>query len=190
MKSPRRFPIRLILGSVLGLLAGALAAAESAPKPTRVIFETALGRITLEVDLAAAPVTSANFLKYVDGKFYDGGVINRAVRPDNTTRDDVEIQVIQLQSDAARKDALFAPMPLERTTPTGLRHGNGVISMARGGPTRRHPPFLVQSFGPGDASGRATALAAGSGDPSLQVSRRTLPAQTNSLSYHETPFRS
>ena len=57
----------------------------------------------MEVDLARAPITAANFLKYVDGKFYDGGMINRAVRPDNTTRHDVEIEVIQFQIDPARR---------------------------------------------------------------------------------------
>ena len=43
-----------------------------------------------------------------DGKFYDGGMINRAVRPDNTTRNDVEIQVIQFQSDPARRPTVSA----------------------------------------------------------------------------------
>jgi hypothetical protein len=35
------------------------------PAPARVIFETAPGNITMEVDLARAPITAANFLKYV-----------------------------------------------------------------------------------------------------------------------------
>jgi hypothetical protein len=66
-------------------------------KPVPVIFETELGKITMEIDIVHAPITGGNFLKYVDAGFYDGGIINRAVRPDNTTRHDVEIQVIQLQ---------------------------------------------------------------------------------------------
>jgi peptidyl-prolyl cis-trans isomerase A (cyclophilin A) len=84
----------------------------------------------MEIDVAHAPVTAANFLKYVDGKYYDGGVINRAVRPDNTVRHDVEIQVIQFQSNPARRD-MFPAIPLERTSVTGLKHLNGVLSMAR-----------------------------------------------------------
>ncbi len=36
-----------------------------------VIFETELGRITMEVDIVHAPITGENFLKYVDGRFYD-----------------------------------------------------------------------------------------------------------------------
>src|SRR5262245_15431957 len=78
-------------------------AAKAAP-PVTVIFETELGAITMEVDVAHAPISAANFLKYVDGKYYDGGIINRAVRPDNTIRHDVEIQVIQFQSNPSRRD--------------------------------------------------------------------------------------
>jgi peptidyl-prolyl cis-trans isomerase A (cyclophilin A) len=56
----------------------------------------------------------------VDAKLYDGGSINRAVRPDNTVRHDVEIQVIQFQIDAARRREQFPAIPLERTSVTGL----------------------------------------------------------------------
>ena len=128
---------------LLWLLTAVAAFAQAPVKPVAVIVETDLGKITLEVDLARAPVTGANFLKYVDGKFYDGGVINRAVRPDNTTRHDVEIQVIQLQSDAARKSQLSAPIPLERTTVTGLKHRDGTISMARTGADTATSSFFV-----------------------------------------------
>ena len=115
----------------------------ASPKPVQVVFETELGNITLEVDLARAPVTAANFLKYVDGKFYDNGVVNRAVRPDNTTRKDVEIQVIQFQIDPARRRAQFPPIPLERTNVTGLKHVDGAISMARAGPDTATGSFSI-----------------------------------------------
>src|SRR6185369_623193 len=108
--------------------------AAPAPKPVLVVFETELGAITMEIDVAHAPVTAANFLKYVDGKFYDGGVVNRSVRPDNTTRHDVEIQVIQFQSDPARRRELFPAIPIERTSVTGLTHVDGALSMARSTP--------------------------------------------------------
>jgi hypothetical protein len=39
-----------------------------------VVFETASGNIEIEVDAAHAPVTAANFSKYVDGGFYDEGL--------------------------------------------------------------------------------------------------------------------
>jgi peptidyl-prolyl cis-trans isomerase A (cyclophilin A) len=113
------------------------------PPPVRVVFETELGSITMEIDVARAPITAENFLKYVDGKFYDGGIINRAVRPDNTRRKDVEIQVVQFQVDPARSREQFPPIPLERTTVTGLRHVDGALSMARSGPDTARGSFSI-----------------------------------------------
>jgi len=110
-------------------------------KPVRVIFETELGKIAMEVDIVHAPITGENFLKYVDGEFYNGGIINRAVRPDNTTRHDVEIQVIQFQINPELNRKQFPPIPMERTSVTGLKHVNGVLSMAR-----REPDTATASF--------------------------------------------
>ncbi len=115
----------------------------AAPAVVVVVFQTELGAITMAVDVARAPVTAANFLKYVDEKYFDGGVVNRSVRPDNTTRKDVEIQVIQFQSDAARGREEFPPIPLERTSVTGLKHTDGAISMARDGPDTATSSFFI-----------------------------------------------
>ena len=129
---------------VLLLVIALLQAQASAPQsPVTVVFETELGNIVMEVDLARAPVSAANFLKYVDGKFYDGGMVNRSVRPDNTTRHDVEIQVIQFQSDRARRSEMFPPIPLERTSVTGLKHVDGALSMARSGPDSATSSFSI-----------------------------------------------
>jgi peptidyl-prolyl cis-trans isomerase A (cyclophilin A) len=108
-----------------------------------VVFVTERGEIEIEVDTARAPVSAANFLKYVEGRFYDGGVVNRAVRPDNTVRHDVEIQVVQFQIDPARRKEAFPPIPLERTSATGLTHVNGVVSMARSGPDTATASFSI-----------------------------------------------
>jgi peptidyl-prolyl cis-trans isomerase A (cyclophilin A) len=112
-------------------------------KPVRVIFETELGKIEMEIDILHAPVTGENFLRYVDGKFYDDGVINRAVRTDNTTRHDVEIQVIQFQINPERNSEQFPPIPMERTNVTGMRHVNGTLSMARSGPDTARASFSI-----------------------------------------------
>ena len=45
------------------------------PSAVRVVLETELGSMTVDVDIARAPVTAANFLKYVDGGFYDEGTV-------------------------------------------------------------------------------------------------------------------
>jgi peptidyl-prolyl cis-trans isomerase A (cyclophilin A) len=127
----------------LGILTLCLGCSHLSAKPVLVVFETELGNITVEVDVVHAPITGTNFLKYVDGKFYDGGMINRAVRLDNTVRHDVEVQVIQFQSDPARESELFPPIPMERTSVTGLRHVNGVLSMARMGPDTAQDSFSI-----------------------------------------------
>ena len=129
-----------MLFSTFALLA-VLTQAQAAP--VAVIFETELGNITMEIDVAKAPISAANFLKYVDGKFYDGGRVIRSVRPDNTIRHDVEIQVIQFESDPARRREGFPAIPLERTSVTGLRHVDGALSMARNGPDTATSSFSI-----------------------------------------------
>jgi cyclophilin family peptidyl-prolyl cis-trans isomerase len=52
----------------------------AAPKPTVVVITTNLGVIKAELDVAHAPGTVANFLAYVDDKFYDGTIFNRVIK--------------------------------------------------------------------------------------------------------------
>jgi hypothetical protein len=53
-------------------------------KPVRVLVQTELGDIVVEVDRATAPATAANFLKYVDAGHYDGGTWHRTVKMAST----------------------------------------------------------------------------------------------------------
>ena len=122
---------------------GWLPARVPAVKPVSVVLETDLGAFTVEVDLARAPITGANFLGYVDRGFFDGGVFDRSVRPDNTRRHDVEIQVIQAEENPALSPKLLPPIPLERTSVTGLRHIDGVISMSRDKPDTAQAAFFI-----------------------------------------------
>ncbi|MEP6992586.1 MAG: peptidylprolyl isomerase, partial [bacterium] len=95
---------------------------------------TPLGTINAELDSAHAPVTVTNFLRYVDGHLFDGGSFFRVVTMDNQPRDSIRIEVVQ---GGMRRDSsvqAFPAIPLERTSVTGLHHGNGTLSMARGGP--------------------------------------------------------
>ena len=70
--------------------------------PVRVVVETDLGTIELEIDSARAPVTSENFLFYVDAGHYDGGQFHRTVTPDNQPNDEVKIEVVQASVAASR----------------------------------------------------------------------------------------
>lgn len=99
-----------------------------------VVIETSAGVIEVAVDPVHAPITTANFLRYVEAGMYDEGRFHRAVRRDNQARQDVLIEVIQGGRDpaSAKTTRGFGPIPLERTSVTTLTHLDGAISMARG----------------------------------------------------------
>ena len=99
-----------------------------------IVIETSAGVIEVDVDPVRAPVTTTNFLRYVDAKMYDNGRFHRAVRLDNQARKDVTIEVIQggRSPEQARSQRGFGAIPLERTSVTTLTHVDGAISMARG----------------------------------------------------------
>ena len=107
----------------------AFAGSGTAKTLPKVAMETNFGPLILEIDIVAAPVTAANFLRYVDAGAYNGGQFHRTVTPDNQPDNEIRIGVIQgsMRNGAAE----YAPIPLERTTRTGITHLNGVISMAR-----------------------------------------------------------
>ncbi|MEI6246139.1 MAG: peptidylprolyl isomerase [Acidobacteriota bacterium] len=109
--------------------------------PVVVVFETAVGNFEVAVDVAHAPITAANFLKYVDDGAYNGGAFHRAVRPDTETRTDFPIQVVQAST--ARGSKSYPAIPLERTSVTGLKHVAGAISYGRAGPDTATSDFFV-----------------------------------------------
>ena len=123
--------LRLSIAAIVAVLAIAQPRAQS---PVRVLVQTELGDIVLEVDTARAPKTAANFLRYVDAGHYDGGTFHRTVKMDNQPDSPVKIEVIQAGVNPDRAKDGFPPIALERTNATGLRHADGVISMARGAP--------------------------------------------------------
>ena len=99
-----------------------------------VAFITELGEIAVALDEKHAPVTVKNFLRYVAAKAYDGGSFYRTVTtmPDNQPDKAIKINVIQGGARAGVKD--FPPIALERTNKTGIKHKDGVVSMARDTP--------------------------------------------------------
>jgi peptidyl-prolyl cis-trans isomerase A (cyclophilin A) len=115
----------------------------SSPGPVRLLIETEAGSFELDVDPVKAPITTANFLRYVDKKLYDGGQFHRSVRLDNQARKDVLIEVIQGGTDPSRLKEGFPAIDLERTSVTGLRHRDGTISMARAGTDSATSDFFI-----------------------------------------------
>ena len=149
-----------ILASTIALLliaTGACAdAAEEAPQEAqdpgetaagesgmvRVVISTEFGDIEVDIDTENAPGTSANFLRYLDAGHYDGGQFHRTVTMDNQPNDTVRIEVIQASVNEEFAEQGFDPIPMERTSVTGLRHVDGAISMARGQPDSATSSFF------------------------------------------------
>jgi peptidyl-prolyl cis-trans isomerase A (cyclophilin A) len=105
------------------------------PEPVIVDITTSLGDIVIEVDTVHAPATAKNFLRYVDGGFYTGGRFHRATRADNYTVNLPNrplLECIQAGVNPDMKARGYPPIPLERTSVTGLTHAIGTVSMARG----------------------------------------------------------
>lgn len=129
-----------VLLVLVGMLAAVASAAET--KPVRVLIETDAGDIEVELD-PKAPETVANFLKYVDGKFYDGGRFHRTVTPHNQPDNKVKIEVVQAGIDPNKTKEEFKAIKLERTKDTKLAHKDGTISMARDGPDTATSDFFI-----------------------------------------------
>jgi peptidyl-prolyl cis-trans isomerase A (cyclophilin A) len=116
---------------------GALFASGSEASADTVLvrIETELGPIVAELYPDQAPLTVANFLRYVDADAYRDAQFHRTVREDNQPNDSIRISVVQIGRDPeTQRDPTFPAIPLERTSETGLRHLDGSLSMARTGP--------------------------------------------------------
>lgn len=104
------------------------AAPAPVPVPTtvKVSLQTAEGPILLELEKERAPVTTANFLRYVDAHRFDGTTFYRAARG----RSHPNIGLVQGGIDHNLPKS-FLPIGHEPTSRTGLRHVDGTLSMAR-----------------------------------------------------------
>ena len=139
----------MAMAVAVAISAGAAPEAVSVPSTAeaatlaRVRLETTLGTIDVEIDTARAPVTAANFLGYVRRGDYVGGRFHRTVRPGNQPANKVLIDVVQAGRDPDADRADLPPIPLERTSVTGLRHVDGALSMARDGPDTATSDFFI-----------------------------------------------
>lgn len=118
---------RTLAALALLLLWPTLALAQDAVPPAplpRVVMETSAGRIVIEVNDRQAPITAANFLKYVDEQRFDGTNFYRAVR----SAPDLGLVQGGTNNDPAKT---LPPIAHEPTTVTGLSHVDGAVSMAR-----------------------------------------------------------
>ncbi len=112
------------------------------PAQTRVTLDTDAGAITVVLFDKEAPVSAANFLRYVTEGRYDGGAFYRAVTLANQPSNAVKIEVIQggLDRDGAKR---LPPIAHETTDKTGITHTDGTLSMARAGVGSASGEFFI-----------------------------------------------
>ena len=104
--------------------------------PVKVRLDTAAGPIVIAVDREHAPLTAANFLRYVDGKKLDGVAFYRAVK----VGDGYGLAQFGTRNDPKRT---LPPVAFEPTSKTGLSHVDGAVSMAMAKPGTAAGDFFV-----------------------------------------------
>jgi peptidyl-prolyl cis-trans isomerase A (cyclophilin A) len=125
----------LVAGLGLAVLSPGMVLA--APAKPRVVIRTGRGTVVVELEPQKAPLTSANFLRYVDAKAYDDGTFFRAARTPGLPKDGTIVGA------PGAKVRPFAPIRHESTTKTGLRHRNGTLSLGRFAPGTATNNFFI-----------------------------------------------
>jgi len=106
------------------------------PNP-RVAIKTNHGTIVVELEAQRAPITSANFLHYVDTNLYDNGLFYRASRTPGAPKEGTIV------GGPGQKVHPYPPIAHESTTKTGLRHKTGTISLGRYAPGTATCNFFI-----------------------------------------------
>jgi peptidyl-prolyl cis-trans isomerase A (cyclophilin A) len=148
---------RTVLAGGLALASGRALAQDDAGLK-RVVMKTGQGLVTLELEAAKAPITTRNFLRYVDARLLDGSSFYRVSHAPNAPD-------FGLIEGGLRGRKAYKPIAHESTIKTGLTHKDGVISMARLAPGTAtadffivigdHPGFDADPAGEGDNQGFA-----------------------------------
>jgi peptidyl-prolyl cis-trans isomerase A (cyclophilin A) len=146
--------------------------------PVRVELITAAGRIVIDLAVDKAPLTTANFLRYVDRKLYDKATIFRASR----VRGAPEYGLIE---GGLQGVGVLKPVPHESTTLTGLKHVDGTISLARAAPGTGTSDFFIcvgpaasLDANPGATGDNAGFAAFGQVSEGIEVVRQILAMPT------------
>jgi len=90
-------------------------------KNPRVVMETNYGKITLELYADKAPISTKNFLQYVDEKHYDGTTFHRVIA-------DFMIQGGGFEPNMKEKPTHD---PIKNEAGNGVKNERGTIAMAR-----------------------------------------------------------
>jgi peptidyl-prolyl cis-trans isomerase B (cyclophilin B) len=95
---------------------------EPEPKgPATVKFETSMGDIVIELNEEKAPITVANFLRYVNEGFYDGTIFHRVIKGFMIQGGGFDTAVVEKSTHE----------PIKNESSNGLKNDRGTIAMAR-----------------------------------------------------------
>ena len=130
--------MKLILLAAALFSASAPASAQPAEVPkadlVRVAIDTGMGQIVIALDRGRSPVTTANFLRYIDAQRFDGQTFYRAMPYGDGGLIQGGVR------DGAKQ---FPPIAIETTATTGLRNKAGAIVMANAGPGTTRSDFFI-----------------------------------------------
>lgn len=103
----------------------------------RVKLETTLGDIVVQLDAQKAPITTDNFIKYADAKFFDGTIFHRVMK-DFMIQGGGHLPDLQEKKEGLRN-------PIKTEWKNGLKNVKGTISMARkgGDPNSASAQFFI-----------------------------------------------
>ncbi len=134
----------MLIRIALFLAAFTVAPALAQPAPTNalvpVAIDTSLGRIVVALDRAHAPITTANFLHYVDTHRFDGETFYRAMHMPGAKGGDGGLIQGGVRSDSRK---LYPAIADEPTSVTGLKNVAGAVSMARLAPGSAQADFFI-----------------------------------------------
>ena len=87
----------------------------------QVKLQTSMGDITVELDAEKAPISTENFISYVNDGFYDGTIFHRVIA-------DFMIQGGGMEPDMSQKNT---KAPIKNEANNGLSNKRGTLAMAR-----------------------------------------------------------
>ena len=117
-------------------------ACESEKKP-KILMETSLGTITLELFPKKAPITVKNFLSYIKQNRYGECHFYRVLHSNNQPENKILIEVIQGGLGIDKHPLELKAITHENTDQTNILHKNGTISMARLEPGTASSEFFI-----------------------------------------------
>lgn len=139
----------IVLLSMGLIIAMAAAAADKKSGAPRVMLETSMGEIILELDPEGAPKTVENFLGYAEAGFYDGTIFHRVI-------DGFMIQGGGFTEDMTQKSTRAE---IANEADNGLKNKRGTIAMARrGDPDSASSQFFINTVNnrPLDHTGKSS----------------------------------